>query len=202
MKIIGVGIFSLALVLGIWSYSQATGNEITICAKKSGLVYVIGDGFRRADCKKNDQLLTWNVVGIKGDKGDKGDTGDVGPRGPIGETGPQGLKGDKGDSGNLEELGPQAKKVTLFVNKCGGWVGEYSQIMDTTEYSRISIHSNQASATYALHYSNDGVNWHDQGPLFTSTTTPQDYFVLGSKYRMDLRTVDECTSFTAYLLPW
>ena len=55
MKIIGVGIFSLALVLGIWSYSQATGNEITICAKKSGLVYVIGDGFRRADCKKNDQ---------------------------------------------------------------------------------------------------------------------------------------------------
>ena len=44
MKIIGIGIFSLALVLGFWSYSQATGNEITVCAKKSGLVYVIGDG--------------------------------------------------------------------------------------------------------------------------------------------------------------
>lgn len=76
--------FALILVVsvfGAWGYASAVGDQITICAKKSGLVYVIGEDFKRKDCKATDQLLSFNVSGPKGDKGD------VGPRGPAGESG-------------------------------------------------------------------------------------------------------------------
>ena len=65
----------ITLFLGVYSYTKAVDSQITICAKKSGLVYIIGDEFRRADCRKNDSLLSWNTTGVKGPKGDKGDTG-------------------------------------------------------------------------------------------------------------------------------
>jgi len=51
---------------------------VSVCVKKSGLVYVIGKEFRKQDCKKNDSLLIWNIQGPQGQKGDKWDTGDVG----------------------------------------------------------------------------------------------------------------------------
>ena len=72
--------------LGAWTYTQAEGDQIEVCVKKNGLIYVIGEEFKRNDCKKNDSLLSWNIQGIPGPKGDKGDTGDVGPQGPKGDT--------------------------------------------------------------------------------------------------------------------
>jgi hypothetical protein len=84
---------------GAWSYTRAEGEQISVCVKKSGLVYVIGDEFRRQDCKKNDSLLSWNITGTQGPKGDKGDKGDQGDVGPMG---PQGERGEKGDSGQGE----------------------------------------------------------------------------------------------------
>jgi len=74
-----IGIAVVALVIGLWSYTRANdGATISICVKKSGLVYIIGGSFRREDCKKNESLLTWNIQGIQGPKGDKGDKGDLG----------------------------------------------------------------------------------------------------------------------------
>lgn len=82
-----ISIVAVGLTIGLWTYTRAAGDTISVCVKKSGLVYVIGEGFRRDDCKKNDKLLTWNIQGLKGDKGDKGDTGE------------QGIQGEKGLSG-------------------------------------------------------------------------------------------------------
>ena len=98
-------------VVGLWGYSKAVGNEITVCVTKAGTVHIIGSDFERAECKKNETLLTWNIVGPKGDKGDKGDTGlqgeqgQKGDQGIQGESGPQGLKGDKGEPGLAAQYG-------------------------------------------------------------------------------------------------
>jgi hypothetical protein len=76
-----VGMVLSMAVLGGWAYTHAEGSVVTICIKQTGLVHVIGEGFKRADCKNNEQLITFNtqgVQGIKGDKGDKGDRGDPG----------------------------------------------------------------------------------------------------------------------------
>ena len=67
--------FAVAVVGGLWIYSRATGGEITICVQKSGTVRVVGDGFKRSECKKNETLLSWNIQGLPGPKGDKGDSG-------------------------------------------------------------------------------------------------------------------------------
>ncbi|MBI4708949.1 MAG: hypothetical protein HY764_01945 [Candidatus Portnoybacteria bacterium] len=63
-----ISIVAVGLTIGLWTYTRAAGDTISVCVKKSGLVYVIGEGFRRDDCKKNDKLLTWNIQGLKGDK--------------------------------------------------------------------------------------------------------------------------------------
>ena len=110
-KFLIVSLLVITYFFGMWTYSRATGSQITVCVKKSGLIYIIGEDFKRTDCKKSDSLLSWNKDGIQGPKGDKGDQGDVGPigpqgpkgdtgeQGPIGLTGPQGETGPKGDSG-------------------------------------------------------------------------------------------------------
>ncbi|HEX2911933.1 MAG TPA: hypothetical protein VH186_14085 [Chloroflexia bacterium] len=77
------------------------------------------------NCKRNEQLLTWNQQGPKGDtgpagpQGPKGDTGaqglqglkgDTGAQGPKGDTGAQGPQGLKGDTGAQGPVGPQGPK--------------------------------------------------------------------------------------------
>jgi len=99
------------LAFGFWSYSQAVGNEIEVCVKKGGAVFMIGEGFKRADCLKNEKLVTWNIVGPQGPQGPigltgpKGDKGDVGSQGPIGLTGQQGVQGEVGPKGDKGDVG-------------------------------------------------------------------------------------------------
>lgn len=98
----------LAVVFaGTWTYIKAEGEQISVCVKKSGLVYVIGEDFKQADCKNNDSSLTWNITGPQGLKGDKGDTGE---RGLVGLTGPQGIQGEPGPKGDMGEQGLQGEQ--------------------------------------------------------------------------------------------
>jgi hypothetical protein len=76
---------------------------ITVCVKNNGLLYVIGEGFSRADCRSNDQLLSWNVGGTPGPQGPAGEQGLTGPQGPVG---PQGLPGNDGAPGANGLQGP------------------------------------------------------------------------------------------------
>jgi len=127
-----VSVVTVGLTSGLWTYTRAVGDTISVCVKKSGLVYVIGDGFRRDDCKNNDKLLTWGIQGPKGDKGDKGDIGPTGlqgeqgipgsqgeqgiqgPEGPVGQQGSQGEKGDIGDKGDKGDQGPAGPSLKVF----------------------------------------------------------------------------------------
>ncbi len=48
---------------------------------------MIGEGFKRTDCGKEEKLVSWNIVGPQGLKGDKGDNGEQGLQGPAGTVG-------------------------------------------------------------------------------------------------------------------
>ena len=92
-----IGISVVALMIGLWSYSQAASEgTISICVGKNGLVYILGTGFRREDCRKNESLLTWNAQGVQGPKGDKGETGATGSQGEQGLQGEPGVQGVAG----------------------------------------------------------------------------------------------------------
>lgn len=99
--------------LSAWTFTQAEGDQITVCVKKDGLMYVVGGEFKKKDCKHESNLLTWNKAGLQGPKGDVGATGPQGAQGEAGPMGTQGLKGDMGATGPQGEVGlsgPQGPK--------------------------------------------------------------------------------------------
>jgi len=45
-------------------FNNLTGHHdpdeiISLCFKNNGLVYILGQGYRKTDCRKNDQLIPW-----------------------------------------------------------------------------------------------------------------------------------------------
>ena len=81
------------------------------------MVYVIGAGFRREDCRRNESLLTWNTQGIQGpqgEKGEKGDQGNPGSQGLMGSQGPNGMDGKD----LIEVVGPFDYKFVGNADPC------------------------------------------------------------------------------------
>ncbi len=127
----------LAIVFaGTWTYIKADGQQISVCVKKSGFVYVIGENFRREECKKGDSFLSWNIAGIQGPKGDKGDTGE---QGPVGLTGLQGIQGERGDIG---PTGPQGEPGLSAQNGAGNiaFIIQAEEVLKTD--GTVWMHSN------------------------------------------------------------
>jgi len=80
IALFGIGILFISSFL--WTYIQANnGGEITVCVKENGAMYLIGEGFKRTECKGKQQLLSWNTQGLQGEKGEKGEKGDKGDPG-------------------------------------------------------------------------------------------------------------------------
>lgn len=114
---LGLVAATVLLVIGgvlLWGHSRATGETITVCVKKTGLVYVIGEGFKRTDCKPGDTLLSWNTEG------------------PTGPQGPQGLQGPAGAAGmNVHLLDGNGQDLGLLLDadpygpafRCFGFTG-------------------------------------------------------------------------------
>ena len=100
--LLGLTIFA---ALGFWSYTHATGSILSVCAKSDGDLHLIGNGFKRAVCKKNEQLISWNAEGLQGLQGEQGPAGPHGEKGENGDQGLQGAEGDKGDKGDAGERG-------------------------------------------------------------------------------------------------
>lgn len=88
---------SLLLVILSYNFVKAQSEQITLCIKNSGLVFVMSERSKKAECTRNDQTLVFNKTGEQGPKGDKGENGDIGPQGPKGDDGKSLSRG----SGNI-----------------------------------------------------------------------------------------------------
>jgi hypothetical protein len=115
-----------AVALSAWTYVRADGAEISLCAKGTGAVYMIGSGFRRTDCGSGDQLFTLNVQGPQGPQGPVGPQGPEGPQGPQGPQGPAGNAGTPavgeydGPAGNLTPSGYSVATCPAGTTLVGG----------------------------------------------------------------------------------
>ena len=78
------------LLFGVWGYTNALGEQITLCVKKSGFVYVIGQDFKQEECETDDFLLSWGAPGPQGPEGEIGLQGPMGPPGLPATTSPVG----------------------------------------------------------------------------------------------------------------
>src|SRR3989344_6018083 len=80
-----IGVVLLAVSLLVWQARAAEDESLTLCFRRNGLVFAVGDGFRRADCRHNERLVTLNLGGgLPGPEGPVGDKGPTGDQGPIG----------------------------------------------------------------------------------------------------------------------
>lgn len=93
-------IVGLALVLVVagatWVVAQTTDGPIYACVLKDGTLYIVTDP---SVCKKNETLLTWNIMGPQGPQGEQGLPGLQGIQGEPGQQGIQGEQGLPGEQG-------------------------------------------------------------------------------------------------------
>jgi len=118
MQKIIVVFIGLSLVLGLWAYTKANGEEITVCVRRNGLMHVIGEGFRRTECRRNETLLSWNTQGEKGDTGEQGEKGEKGDDGEDG-TELHLFDGDDQDLGVLVRHEPNDGRYTTHITDIG-----------------------------------------------------------------------------------
>ena len=109
----------VVLVAGLfsWTFASTSDPMITACVKNDGILYVVGEGFKRADCKNNDQLLSWNIGGPRGPQGVPGIAGPVGAQGPQGVPGVSGPVGAQGPQGLQGVQGPAGTTTGSLINK-------------------------------------------------------------------------------------
>jgi hypothetical protein len=71
LSVLNALIISVGLFLGLWMISQASGGgeEITLCVRRNGTVSIVGDEFRRDECRRNETVLILNTQGPAGPPG-------------------------------------------------------------------------------------------------------------------------------------
>lgn len=104
-------ILALAVLLlavgATWVLAEGEG-QISACVNTSdGTLRIVTDPV----CRKNETLLTWNIMGPQGEvgpmgpQGPAGADGAIGPQGPAGPQGPQGPQGEQGLKGDTGAAG-------------------------------------------------------------------------------------------------
>ena len=112
-KVLGLLGVTTILLFGPTVPTARAATAVSVCVKQNGLMYVIGGGFQKADCKPNDQIFSFGLsgsdgpTGATGQQGPIGATGMQGEMGPVGATGSTGLPGPIGATGADGEVGPQ-----------------------------------------------------------------------------------------------
>lgn len=81
--ILGLVILMLA-ASATWVMAQTSGVINACMTLSDGTIRIVADPVQ---CKKNETLLSWNIMGQKGEKGDPGEPGAAGPAGSAGEDG-------------------------------------------------------------------------------------------------------------------
>ncbi len=145
----GIVVLSLAVLVGsfglVTQQASATRNaaapsvtvdSLQICVRTSGVAFVVGYGFKKADCRRNDKLVTIiknGAVGAQGPVGDKGPIGDKGLQGDKGETGDKGPTGDRGPTGSSGAAGTAGADGEQGPVGLQGPVGEKGPVGDRGE---------------------------------------------------------------------
>ena len=95
----GIGLVTTLLIGGTSTPLAAQESPLLMCVRRTGQVYIIGDGLRRDECRLPDRLVV-----VSG----------PGPEGPQGPAGPQGLPGTPGEPGPAGPPGtPGAGALTV-----------------------------------------------------------------------------------------
>lgn len=114
---------------GTWVMAQTDGVIYACMVPTDGTIRIVSDP---EQCKKNEAVLSWSIIGPKGDKGDTGEPGSAGPAGAAGVNGlaccdlngdniqdaaedinqdgvwnSTDCKGPQGETGSTGEQGPQ-----------------------------------------------------------------------------------------------
>ena len=82
---------------------NTSGPVIRACVQDSGQLRLIDGG---ESCRRNEQLVFWNVRGPEGPPGPAGKQGPPGNQGPPGDPGKQGPPGNEGPKGDTGDQGP------------------------------------------------------------------------------------------------
>ncbi len=104
---------TVILAIGVTAgtvFAYADGGVIHACVKDYGTVRIVKSA---SDCKAQETLVEWNIMGSQGEKGDPGPQGEPGPEGPAGPQGDPGAVGPaglQGDPGAVGPVGPQGEK--------------------------------------------------------------------------------------------
>ncbi len=127
-------------VIGIWTYSQAVGNEVNSCVNnKTGAVRILN--FLSGQCSKTETSLTWNIQGPKGDKGDKGDPGAPGASG----TGLHLYDANNQDLGTLIGVSSSLSKFETYIPTLNGLLS-FSQ-SSVVNWSSFQVESFNETST-------------------------------------------------------
>jgi hypothetical protein len=175
-KLFGIYLVIAAVfVICIYTYVDATGEQITVCVKKNGALHIVNSS---TECAKGVNILSWNIQGPKGDKGD------VGLKGEKGEQGPVGLIGTRGESA-VHGAGQFAfvhseYGAGIFVLKTDGtvwrWAGGLVQVVNTTSiptYVPVPVKDIVSWNLYVL-VDKDGNGWNYEptAPFWTVVPFP------------------------------
>jgi hypothetical protein len=136
------------IFVGTWTYIKAEGNEIMACVKKDGSLYIPALG---SNCKGQDNVLTWNIIGPQGPKGDKGDTGE---QGPIGLTGSQGIQGEVGPT--LHVYDANGQDLGILVNADASFAGNITSYLPEPG---IFVNIRQSDSNKLATIANDDTVW-------------------------------------------
>ncbi len=80
---------------------------IQACVRKDGRLRLVAE---KADCRRTERPISWNVRGAQGEPGPPGPVGPAGADGAPGPSGVDGASGPAGPPGPLGERGPQGPK--------------------------------------------------------------------------------------------
>jgi len=158
-KTIGV-VLVLGLAVGLWTYGNANNDagEITACANRSGLIRLIGDGFRRDECRRNETAVSWNTEGEKGETGEDGEQGEKGDTGEAGADGEGGTEfhlvdGDGQDLGIVLRARTNANGFTTYIAEVDGLFG-FDQTANEAGLLKngVGVHFEQAECAGEPHF--------------------------------------------------
>jgi hypothetical protein len=83
---------------------------IQACVRKDGRLRLVA---QKADCRRTERPISWNVRGAQGEPGPQGPVGPAGADGAPGPSGVDGASGPAGPPGPQGERGPQGPKGDL-----------------------------------------------------------------------------------------